>query len=351
MPSGAVPSPEPVSVLVGENTRIHSQLLAGALKADPRIHVLGAVCTTAEFDALVSQQIPQVIVLSASLDEDAQLGISTLRSFHHAYPNVPVVMLLDSCKRELVLDAFRSGAKGIFSKNDSLETLCKCVLSVHEGQVWASSREVRYVLEALCAAPTIRAVNKQGINLLAPRELEVVQCLAEGLTNREIGKRMGLSQHTVKNYLLRIFDKLGVSNRVELLSLTMSHQSPAPQPRRETPDAPPLLWCHYAAERGVPYAQLLLAELYAEGKSLPQDLVSAFTWYQVSEAMSGTVRDKIHAAKLDLLRSLTPEQVKQARGKAEDWLRRNAPADGNRTKSNLKPPRTPGPDQRLAVGS
>ena len=99
-------------------------------------------------------------------------------------------MLLDSCKRELVLDAFRSGAKGIFSKNDSLETLCKCVLSVHEGQVWAGSREVRYVLEALCAAPTIRAVNKQGINLLAPRELEVVQCLAEGLTNREIGKRM-----------------------------------------------------------------------------------------------------------------------------------------------------------------
>jgi len=351
MPSGAVPSPDPVSVLVGENTRIHSQLLAGALKADPRIHVLGAVCTTAEFDALVSQQIPQVVVLCASLDEDAQLGIATLRSFHQAHPSVPVVMLLDSCKRELVLDAFRSGAKGIFSKNDSLETLCKCVLSVHEGQVWAGSREVRYVLEALCAAPTIRAVNKQGINLLAPRELEVVQCLAEGLTNREIGKRMGLSQHTVKNYLLRIFDKLGVSNRVELLSLTMTHQSPAPQPRRETPDTPPFLWCHYAAERGVPYAQLLLAELYAEGKSLPQDLVSAYMWYQVSEAMSGAVHDKIHAAKMDLLRTLTPEQVKQARTKAEEWLRRNTPTEANRTRAHLKPPRTSEPDQHLAFGS
>jgi len=350
MPSGAASSPEPVSVLVGENTRIHSQLLAGALKTDPRIHVLGAVCTTAEFDALVAQQVPQVVVLSASLDEDAQLGIATLRGFHQAHPNVPVVMLLDSCKRDLVLDAFRSGAKGIFSKNDSLETLCKCVLSVHEGQVWASSREVRYVLEALCAAPTIRAVNKQGINLLAPRELEVVQCLAEGLTNREIGKRMGLSQHTVKNYLLRIFDKLGVSNRVELLSLTMSHQS-APQPRRESPNAPPLLWCHYAAERGVPYAQLLLAELYAEGKSLPQDLVSAFMWYQVSEAMSGTVRDKLNAAKLELLRSLTPEQVREARTKAEEWLHRNAPAEGTRTKPQLKPPRTSELDRRFAVGS
>jgi DNA-binding CsgD family transcriptional regulator len=260
-------------------------------------------------------------------------------------------MLLDSCKRELVLDAFRSGAKGIFSKNDSLETLCKCVLSVHEGQVWASSREVRYVLEALCAAPTIRAVNKQGMSLLAPRELEVVQCLAEGLTNREIGKRMGLSQHTVKNYLLRIFDKLGVSNRVELLSLTMSHQSPAPQPRRDAPDTPPLLWCHYAAERGVPYAQLLLADLLVEGKSLPRDLVAACMWYQVSEAMSGAVRQKIHAARMDLLRNLTPEQAEQARAKAEEWLRRNAATEVDRPKPHLKPPRTSDPDQRLAVGS
>ncbi len=121
-----------------------------------------------------------------------------------------------------MLDAFRSGARGIFSKHESLETLCKCVRVVYEGQVWASSREVRFALEALSSAPTIRATNAGGLNLLSRRELEVVHYLAEGLTNREIGARLGLSRHTIKNYLLKIFDKLGVSNRVELLFLTLS---------------------------------------------------------------------------------------------------------------------------------
>jgi DNA-binding CsgD family transcriptional regulator len=61
-----------------------------------------------------------------------------------------------------------------------------------------------------------------GLNLLSHRELQVVHYLAEGLTNREIGDRLGLSRHTIKNYLLKIFDKLGVCNRVELLFLTLS---------------------------------------------------------------------------------------------------------------------------------
>ncbi len=84
------------------------------------------------------------------------------------------------------------------------------------------SAPARFALEALSSAPTIRATNAGGLNLLSRRELEVVHYLAEGLTNREIGARLGLSRHTIKNYLLKIFDKLGVSNRVELLFLTLS---------------------------------------------------------------------------------------------------------------------------------
>lgn len=137
------------------------------------------------------------------------------------------MILVDSPKREIVLDAFRSGARGIFSKHESLETLCKCVRVVYEGQVWANSREVRFALEALSSAPTIRAINAGGLNLLSRRELQVVHYLAEGLTNREIGARLGLSRHTIKNYLLKIFDKLGVSNRVELLFLTLSQPAAA----------------------------------------------------------------------------------------------------------------------------
>jgi DNA-binding NarL/FixJ family response regulator len=145
--------------------------------------------------------------------------------------------MLDSPKRELVLDAFRAGARGIFSKHEPLETLRKCVRVVFEGQIWATSREIRYALDALSSAPTIHAINAGGLSLLSRREQQVVHYLAEGLTNREIGAQLGLSRHTIKNYLLKIFDKLGVSNRVELLFLTLSQPSPVAQFSQVAEDA------------------------------------------------------------------------------------------------------------------
>jgi DNA-binding NarL/FixJ family response regulator len=328
--SGEFTSPSPVLVLVGENTRIHSELLAEALKRNPRIEVLGAVCTAQEFHAIASRRIPNVVILNAAFDEEPMRGVVVMREFHGAHPHVPIVMLLDCCKKELVLEAFRSGAKGIFSKNESLETLCKCVLSVHAGQVWANSLEVRYVLEALRATPTIRAVDAQGVNLLSPREVELVGYLAQGLTNREIGKRMQLSPHTVKNYLLHIFDKLGVSNRVELLSHTLSHVASAPRPRQENPELPPVLWCHYAAEHGAPYAQLLLAEMYAEGKVTPRDPVQAYVWYCIAEAMSEPSREQMRRAKNQLAASLRVDQRKQAEAKADQWLQAAARSTSRR---------------------
>ena len=89
------------------------------------------------------------------------------------------------------------------------------------------------LVEALVSTPKIEAINRKGLSLLTKREVEVVRCLAEGMTNREIAERIGLSQHTVKNYLFRIFDKLGVSNRMELLFMTLN------QGRRRSPESGP----------------------------------------------------------------------------------------------------------------
>jgi two-component system nitrate/nitrite response regulator NarL len=226
MLSADLHSQSPIHVLVGDNSRIHSHLLAEALERDHRLRIVGSASSSREFLEIAARQVPDAVIISANLDDDPLGGMATLREFHEAYPAIPAVMLLDSPKREIVLDAFRAGARGIFSKHESLETLCKCVRVVYEGQVWASSREIKFALEALSSAPTIRAINAGGLNLLSRRELQVVHYLAEGLTNREIGARLGLSRHTIKNYLLKIFDKLGVSNRVELLFLTLSQPTP-----------------------------------------------------------------------------------------------------------------------------
>ncbi|HEY6293433.1 MAG TPA: response regulator transcription factor, partial [Terriglobia bacterium] len=92
-----------------------------------------------------------------------------------------------------------------------------CIACVHEGQIWASAEELGFVLEALREPQPLRVANHAGAPLLTKREMAVVRCVAEGLTNREVAAQLGLSEHTVKNYMFRIFDKLGVSSRVELV--------------------------------------------------------------------------------------------------------------------------------------
>ena len=310
MPPSGSPQTRPISVLVGENTRMHSQLLADAISHDDGLRIVGAVSTPAEFMAIAARRKPDVAVLSAYLGEDPACGLGTLRQFHAQYPHIPVVVLLDSSRRELVLEAFRCGARGIFSKNESLEQLRKCVQSVHMGQVWANSSEVRFALDALSSAPTIRAIDARGLEILSARELEVVQHLADGMTNRAIGERMGLSPHTIKNYVLRIFEKLGVSNRVELLKLTLL--SPASSRGTESRPATvetPMSWCQNVAQRGSPYAQLLLAELCRSGEGTPRDLTAAYYWYCLCERTNPEAFVHVREEKEKVAAMLPPGQV------------------------------------------
>ena len=89
-----------------------------------------------------------------------------------------------------------------------------------QGEIWASKTELCYLLEALSDSAPAPITDSKGLNLLTKREEDVVRLVAEGLTNREISERLSLSEHTVRNYLFRIFDKLGISSRVELVLRT-----------------------------------------------------------------------------------------------------------------------------------
>ncbi len=123
-------------------------------------------------------------------------------------------MLLASRERELVVDAFRCAAHGVIFRD---EPLSKCIHAVHRGQVWAISEHLGYLLEALARMKPMNLQDARGANLLSKREETVARLVAEGLTNREISNELRLSEHTVRNYLLGIFDKLGVSSRVGLV--------------------------------------------------------------------------------------------------------------------------------------
>ena len=147
-----------------------------------------------------------------------------LRELQDSHPQTRFVLLCKSLNNDLVVDAFRAGAMGVFCRTESFVRLCKCIRVVHQGQVWASSDQLRLMLGALKKASPLRMTSANGPNRLAKREAQVVDLVAEGLTNRDIALKLGITEHTVSNYLFRIYNKLGISSRVELVLYVMKHR-------------------------------------------------------------------------------------------------------------------------------
>ena len=157
-----------------------------------------------------------VLVISAQLQEGPLEGYRLLRQLRPLQSRANAVMLLESRDRDSVVDAFRYGARGVIFRDEPLETLVKCIRVIDQGQIWVNSEHLSYLLEVLGRAFPFRLQNSQKINILSKREADVVRLVAQGLTNRDISNELRLSEHTIRNYLFHIFDKIGVSTRVEL---------------------------------------------------------------------------------------------------------------------------------------
>ena len=210
-----IPTSDRVVVVVADSTPMDTQLLVAALAQEKQFQVLESPSSSAAILALVRREKTHVVVLNEEL-ADSATGSDLIRDIRTQSPTARVIVLLKSSGREAVIKAFRAGAQGVFCRTEPLRLLAKCIRCVHLGQVWASSSELHYVLEAL-GGPTRARFTPETEALLSAREIDVVVGLTEGLSNREIARRLNLTEHTVKNYLCRIFEKLGVSSRVEVI--------------------------------------------------------------------------------------------------------------------------------------
>jgi DNA-binding NarL/FixJ family response regulator len=311
------PGLEFVSIVVADSTRIHTQLLADAMNKDEGLQVVATASTSADLVAAVLRVPIDVVVLSHNLDNQPGHGTQVLRQMRSLRPQIKGVMLLDTSEPEVVLDCFRAGARGIFSKQERLETLCKCIRAVHEGQIWARSIELDHALEALANSPHVCATNHKGIELLSARERQVIQYVAGGMTNRDIAKALHLSPHTIKNYLFRIFDKLGVSSRTELLYLTMNNSQLRDSANG---DSHALADTIKAAESGDPAAQLRLAGHYKANNG-PQDLVAAYMWYLLASKTAAPLFAEIEEGKSNIRRTMSPQQIEEAEARVAEWLK------------------------------
>jgi len=170
-----------------------------------------------ELMPMLSRNIVDLVVIGADVASNQGSGFDLAFKMCQSFPAIPILILLNFTSHSSVIDAFRSGARGVFTRQQSMSEFLDCVEHVRKGYVWARKQEADVLLQALRSIPAPSIAIEMNSPALTSRELEVVQCAAKGQTNKAIANELGLSEHTVKNYLFRAFEKLGVSSRVELL--------------------------------------------------------------------------------------------------------------------------------------
>ncbi|HTR67216.1 MAG TPA: response regulator transcription factor [Terriglobales bacterium] len=217
----------PLGVLLADSNRTQRELLVSGLRRRTDLHLITCELTTDEILEAASPAALDVAVLNVTHPRSGWPDLTIVRRLHLARPDMAKILLLDFYDRDLVVNAFRSGALGLFCLAESpFRMLGKCIHSVHRGEIWANNQQIRFLLETVSQVPSLRMIDAQGTRLLTPREEQVVALVADGLSNREVAAELKLSEHTVKKYLFRIFDKLGISSRVELVLYAVNHGGP-----------------------------------------------------------------------------------------------------------------------------
>jgi DNA-binding NarL/FixJ family response regulator len=206
-----------LKVFIADSSKLSCQLIAAELRRGPyRTRVVGFAINSVGIREGLDKVKPDVVVIGDRLENGALTGFDATREVRASHVKSSVIMILDSSEATMVVDAFRAGASGIFCRDQSSESLCKSIHAVHRGGVWASSEELNFLIDALSSTLPAKAIYLKAPGLLTKREEGVVRLVVEGFTNRDISHQLNLSEHTVRNYLFRIFNKVGTSNRVEL---------------------------------------------------------------------------------------------------------------------------------------
>ncbi|MGA3166778.1 MAG: response regulator transcription factor [Terriglobia bacterium] len=223
--------PTPITIIVAHRNPMAAQVLCCALRGQRKhFAVVGCVHTPEELLKQVSEHHPDIAVISSILQGDPDGGLKVVRELRVSGTTTRPIVLLEFSDAKQVFDAFSAGAKGVVCQTDPFEAMCKCVRCVHAGQIWADSTQLQGIFKTLAEREPARIVSAKGIPLLTKREEQIAHMVAEGLPNREISAKLGVTLYTVKNHLFRIYGKLGISNRVELVLYALSSRQSKASP-------------------------------------------------------------------------------------------------------------------------
>jgi DNA-binding NarL/FixJ family response regulator len=148
-----------IKVLLADSKPMESQLLAGSLR-HRGFEVLSCDGEVSSILELVESEVVSVAVVSCTAAHSGLPDMTALRTLHLTHPQIPKVCLLETESRELAVQAFRSGARGLFSLADSsFQLFCECIERVHRGEIFASTEQLNYLLDSVCQVPSLRVMS------------------------------------------------------------------------------------------------------------------------------------------------------------------------------------------------
>jgi len=171
---------------------------------------------------------PDILLLDVAMPRLP--GLEAMRAIMNGPSTAKILLLTSTITTQQIIEALQIGARGIVLKDALADHLQTAVRTVYGGDYWIGGKRVVNLVSALHDLMELAAVPQHKTYGLTPRELDVVGCIVEGCSNRDIAKQFSLSEETVKRHLSNIFDKTGVSTRLELALFAIAHQLVTPQP-------------------------------------------------------------------------------------------------------------------------
>jgi DNA-binding NarL/FixJ family response regulator len=209
-----------IRILVADDHAIFRDGLRKLLEVADDVQIVGEASNGVECTKMLAKLKPDILLLDLRMPEKDGLGVLEEVNFD-TLPTRVIVLTAAEDDRDVVR-AMRLGARGVVLKQSASDLLLKSIRKVHDGEIWLDNRMTAEVIDAF--KKSSESGQRREKPLLSEREKEIVQLVAQGFRNREIGEKLFISEQTVKNHLHNIFDKLGVSDRLELALYAIHHR-------------------------------------------------------------------------------------------------------------------------------
>ncbi len=208
-----------VRVIVADTQAIFRAGLRKVFALEDDIRVVGQAETLAQAQSAAAKFSADVMIFEAALTPNPVDAVAELLRQNQS---LRVVVVTPGADEELTLELFRRGAHGIVSREVEPELLVECLRKVVAGETWLDSQGMHWVMEAYRNQTTRPAGSRPKVQL-TPKETLIVSCVTQGMKNKEIALRVGTTEQVVKNYLRKVYDKLGVADRLELALYRLNH--------------------------------------------------------------------------------------------------------------------------------